>query len=129
MRSLGKCQEKLDKYRIQGLKLVGLILLTINHYPAGTKSDSAFATSVAPGQPAHLSCLTILYPVGWPTSYAHFDIPKIYNRLLQKWANLFKDFSRLRVNNNYGNCNLGTSFVMHLLLTLNLLNAIIHLPF
>ena len=61
-----------------------------------------FATSIDPGQPAHLCSPTRLYTVGWPTSSYHLDIPKMImdNTKNGRWINPFKKFGRLRVNND-----------------------------
>ena len=58
-----------------------------------------FATSLEPGQPAHLCSLTRLYTAGWPTSGFHLDIPKMIMDSSQNRRHIipFKKFSRLRV--------------------------------
>ena len=58
-----------------------------------------FATSIEPGQPAHLNSLTRFYTVGWLTSRSHLDIPKMKmdSAKNRRWIILFQKFSRLRV--------------------------------
>ena len=59
----------------------------LNPYRAGTEW-LAIATSIEPGQPAHLcslwpGCIT----VGWPSLSSNFDIPTNDNGMFQKWKN------------------------------------------
>ena len=58
-----------------------------------------FATSIEPGQLAHLCNLTRHYTVGWPSSSSHLDILKNGNESSKnrRWIIHYKEFSRLRV--------------------------------
>ena len=79
-------------------------ILKFRHYSLSwwNQKWSAYATSLKPGQLAHLCSLTELYTVGWPTSSSHLDNPlKWYWTVSKMVSGLF----HLRNSAGYGLSN------------------------